>query len=425
MGVDALERTAVKPDSDGLTGVRLHTRMPVTPAWLARYVVPVARALNEAGAPAVQLRRGWLHGPHVDILARDATGVPGGGPDWEGVARALDAGPLDPPRALTEETYLDQAREFGRLEAVQPPYLPLREHGAVERIEPGERVGGQGDGQSGGPTGAAARDPRLDRFRTVVHGALTPALLRTIDDLAGEPGSGTLRLAEAFVALADTHTLGLGYGVFSPRSHVEAFLAWAAPTKDVRPVFQQRLAKDAPVLRRVVEQRLNGEVSATAAAWRTGLAYGAGALESAVAAGTLTLDLLDGATAGLDRSEMGPPGATTVVPQGEQPDSDFHRTVGEAGVTSAPSPWFASFRLLTNLFYEQLPLLTVSPMQRYYTCFAVAETVDEVLGVSWRERIAANAPAGRTSSAAPAGSTSSAAPAPSPAQGTAPEGALR
>ncbi|MEU4077529.1 hypothetical protein [Streptomyces venezuelae] len=407
MGVDALERTAVKPDSDGLTGVRLHTRMPVTPAWLARYVVPVARALNEAGAPAVQLRRGWLHGPHVDILARDANGVPGGGPDWEAVARGLDAGPLDPPRALTEETYLGQAREFGRLEAVQPPYLPLREHGAVERIEPGERPG------------ATPRDPRLDRFRTVVHGALTPALLRTVDDLAGEPGSGTLRLAEAFVALADTHTLGLGYGVFSPRSHVEAFLAWAAPTKDVRPVFAERLAKDAPVLRRVVEQRLSGEVSATAAAWRTGLAYGAGALESAVAAGTLTLDLLDGATAGLDRSEMGPPGATTVVPQGEQPDSDFHRTVGAAGVTSAPSPWFASFRLLTNLFYEQLPLLTVSPMQRYYTCFAVAETVDQVLGVSWRERIADRLPN------APAGETSSAAPAPSAAPGTATEGALR
>lgn len=138
---------------------------------------------------------------------------------------------------------------------------------------------------------------------------------------------------------------------------------------------------------------------------------------------------------------MGPPGATTVVPQGEQPDSDFHRTVGEAGVTSAPSPWFASFRLLTNLFYEQLPLLTVSPMQRYYTCFAVAETVDEVLGVSWRERIAANTPAGKPSSAVPdapaststsasasapaPASTSAPAPAPSPAPGAAPEGALR
>ncbi|MFD0060262.1 hypothetical protein [Streptomyces sp. NPDC056690] len=368
MGVEAPERTAVKPDSAGLTGVRLHTRMPVTPAWLARHVVPVARALSERGAPAVQLRRGWLHGPHVDVLA---LAVPGG-PDWTEVADLLDAGPLDPPRALTEEAYLEQAREFGRLEAVQPPYLPLHEHGAVSRV---------------GPAGTASREPRLDQFRTVVLGALNKPLLRMIEGIAAEPATATVRLAEAFAALVDTHFLGPAYGVFSPRSHVEAFLAWAAPTKDVRPVFQERLAKDAPRLRTVVEQRLSGEVSAGAAEWRTAFAYSSGALESAVAAGTLTLDLLDSVTDGVDRSEMGPPGATRAVPRGDQPDSDFHRAVGESGVVADPSRWFAAFRLLTNLFYEQLPLLTVSPMQRYYMCFAIAETVDDVLGVSWQDRL--------------------------------------
>ncbi|MFC9675989.1 hypothetical protein [Streptomyces sp. NPDC056949] len=368
MGVEAPERTAVKPDSAGLTGVRLHTRMPVTPAWLARHVVPVARALSERGAPAVQLRRGWLHGPHVDVLA---LAVPGG-PDWTEVADLLDAGPLDPPRALTEEAYLEQAREFGRLEAVQPPYLPLHEHGAVSRVS---------------PAGTASREPRLDQFRTVVLGALNKPLLRMIEGIAAEPATATVRLAEAFAALVDTHFLGPAYGVFSPRSHVEAFLAWAAPTKDVRPVFQERLAKDAPRLRTVVEQRLSGEVSAGAAEWRTAFAYSSGALESAVAAGTLTLDLLDSVTDGVDRSEMGPPGATRAVPQGDQPDSDFHRAVGESGVVADPSRWFAAFRLLTNLFYEQLPLLTVSPMQRYYMCFAIAETVDDVLGVSWQDRL--------------------------------------
>ncbi|GAA1220984.1 MULTISPECIES: hypothetical protein [Streptomyces] len=368
MGVEAPERTAVKPDSAGLTGVRLHTRMPVTPAWLARHVVPAARALSERGSPAVQLRRGWLHGPHVDILA---LAVPGG-PDWTEVADLLDAGPLDPPRALTEEAYLEQAREFGRLEAVQPPYLPLHEHGAVSRVSSAD---------------TASREPRLDQFRTVVLGALNKPLLRMIDGIAAEPATATVRLAEAFAALVDTHFLGPAYGVFSPRSHVEAFLAWAAPTKDVRPVFQERLAKDAPRLRTVVEQRLSGEVSAGAAEWRTAFAYSSGALESAVAAGTLTLDLLDSVTDGVDRSEMGPPGATRVVPQGDQPDSDFHRAVGESGVVADPSRWFAAFRLLTNLFYEQLPLLTVSPMQRYYMCFAVAETVDDVLGVSWQDRL--------------------------------------
>ena len=91
---------------------------------------------------------------------------------------------------------------------------------------------------------------------------------------------------------------------------------------------------------------------------------------------------------------MGPPGAETVVPRGEQPDTDFHRTVHGSGAISTPSPFFAAYRLLTNLFYQQLPLLTVSPMQRYYMCFALAETVDEVLGSSWRERLTATEPTG-------------------------------
>ncbi|WP_199808623.1 hypothetical protein [Streptomyces sp. NRRL S-146] len=355
--------------------------MPVTPAWLARHVVPVARALGERGVPGVQVRRGWLHGPHVDVLAPAGAVPPGGAVDWAAIEAALDAGPLDPARALTEEVYLDQAREFGRLEAVEPPYLPLREHGAVLRILPGDPA-------------LRSREPRLDALRTVVYGALATPVLAMIEGMAEEPGSGTVRLAEAFAALVDTHALGPAYGVFSPRSHVEAFLAWAAPRKDMRPVFRERLAKEGPRIREVVEQRLNGAVSPAAAQWRTAFAYGAGVLDHAVAMGALTPDLLDSVTDGVDRSRMGPPGAETEVPRGEQPDTDFHRTVHGSGAISTPSPFFAAYRLLTNLFYQQLPLLTVSPMQRYYMCFALAETVDEVLGSSWRERLTATQPTG-------------------------------
>ncbi|GAB2956858.1 hypothetical protein GCM10023080_015280 [Streptomyces pseudoechinosporeus] len=379
MGVDAPERIAVRPDSAGLTGVRLHTRMPVTPGWLARHVVPVARALSERGVPGVRVRRGWLHGPHVEVLAPVVAGAPEGAVDWPSVAAGLDAGPLDPSRALTEEAYLQQAREFGRLEGVQPPYLPLREHGAIEQVGPDDPA-------------LRSREPRLDPLRDAVYGAFAAPVLSMIEGMAAEPGSATVRLAEAFAALVDTHALGPAYGVFSPRSHVEAFLAWAAPTKDMRPAFRERLAKDAPRIREVVEQRLSGEVSPAAAQWRTAFAYSAGALDSAVAAGTLTPDLLDSVVDGVDRSEMGPPGAPTVVPRGEQPDTDFHRTVHGSGAISTPSPFFAAYRLLTNLFYQQLPLLTVPPMQRYYMCFALAETVDEVLGTSWRDRLRSAAP---------------------------------
>jgi hypothetical protein len=333
-------------------------------------VVPVARALRERGFSIVYLRRGWLHGPHVDIVARGASHR---GPEWPQIAQRLDAGPLDPATALTDETYLAQAREFGRLEAVPPPYLPLREHGAVEFL---------------GPHDLASSEPRLDQIRDIAFNVMAKPLVRTIDEVAGGRADATVRLAEAFTALADTHFLGLAYGVFSLRSHVEAFLAWAAPTADARPAFAKRLVEESARLRPVVEQQLADQPGPAAAAWRTAFGYCAGALDSSVANGTLTLEMLDSITAQADRSAMGPPGAPHVVPTGDSPDSAFHRAVDESGVIADPSKWFASYRLLVNLFYQQLPLLTVSPMQRYYMCYAIAELVDDVLGESWQDRLA-------------------------------------
>ncbi|MFD6277745.1 hypothetical protein ACFWFI_19555 [Streptomyces sp. NPDC060209] len=47
---DSAGRTAVRPDSAGPTGCASAPRMPVTPAWTARHVVPAARAPEEQGA---------------------------------------------------------------------------------------------------------------------------------------------------------------------------------------------------------------------------------------------------------------------------------------------------------------------------------------------------------------------------------------
>ncbi|WP_327430508.1 hypothetical protein [Streptomyces sp. NBC_01236] len=357
---------------DHPAGVRLFTRAPVTLGWLSRSVVPLARAVRDSGGAVVRLRRGWLHGPHVDIIGRGALGqeLP-----WETLARQLDAGPLLGDRALNEETYLAQAREFGRLEAVPPPYLPMREHGEVEFL---------------GPDDVAPSDPLLHGLREaeVVHGVLCPPLMNTIEELTRDPSLATTRLAEAFVALGDSYFLGLAHGAFSFRSHAEAFLAWAAPSKDMRPMFATRLAKEAPLLRTVVEQRLAGEVGPAAAEWRTAFAYSTGALDSAVTEGRLTPAMLDAVTASVDNTAMGPPTAPEVVPQGKHPDTAFHRATVESGVIDNPPPWFAAYRMLINLFYQQLPLLTVSPIQRYYMCYALAETIDEVVGETWQERLA-------------------------------------
>ncbi|MQY12501.1 hypothetical protein SRB5_26350 [Streptomyces sp. RB5] len=369
MGADAPTRERAVLDSAQVAGVRLYTRAPLTLSWLSRSVVPVARSMQDDGVPIVYLRRGWLHGTHVDIVARGSRQSEEG---WRRIADRLDAGVLDPSTALSDEKYLAQAREFGRLEAVPPPYLPMREHGAVRFLTADDLV---------------SAEPRLDRLRDIASNVMSGPLLRAIDDLAGRREDPAVRLAEAFTALADTHVLGAGYGVFSLRSHAEAFFAWAKPTADARPAFAKRLAAESARLRPVVEERLGDRPSPAAAAWRTAFAYCAGALDSSVADGTLSLELLDSITASQDRSAMGPPGAPEAVPTGDSPDSAFHRVVDESGVIADPPKWFASYRLLVNLFYQQLPLLTVSPMQRYYMCYAISELVDDVLGESWQNRL--------------------------------------
>lgn len=349
-------------------GVRLYSRVPITPRWLAKTVLPVSRRLREDHRAALlHLRRGWLHGPHIDIVARSVPGRPA--LDWAGIAAALDAGPAEGPAVTDEETYLAQAREMGRLEGVAPPYLPMRDHGATEALS---------------LSSVETWPQPLQDLRELALDQLDRPLTTTVEQLAGEPREAPVRIMEAFAALAAAHQHGAGNGAFSMRSHAEAFFAWAAARKDPRPAFAQRLAVDAPRLRPVVERALSGTPDHGTSAWARAFAYSMGAFDATVAQGRLTLDDVDGLGAGFDLATMGPPGGDGRV---STEPSAFHRTMEESGVIASPPQWFASYRLLVNLFYQQLPLLGVPPMHRYYFCFAVAELVDDVLGSSWQDRL--------------------------------------
>ncbi|WP_209314944.1 hypothetical protein [Streptomyces bohaiensis] len=349
-------------------GLRLFTRAPVTPRWLARTVVPAARSLRDGrDAGLVHIRRGWLHGPHIEFVARPFPGQ--SAPDWPELADRLDAGPAEGPGVLDEERYLAQARETGRLEGVEPPYLPMREHGAVEYLTAADL-----DGWPQPLLGL--REMALDR--------LTGPVLTTVEGLDRAPQDALTLVGEAFVALAAAHPRGAAYGVFSLRSHAEAFLAWAAPVKDPRPSFARRLEADTPRLRPLVEAGLAGRTEG-AAGWGSSFAYCMGGFDYAVAQGQLTLEGIDSLGSGFDRATMGPPGSDTG--RVESAPSAFHRTMDTSGALDTTTEWFASYRLLVNLFYQQLPLLCVPPMHRYYFCYAVAELVDRVLGTTWQERI--------------------------------------
>ncbi|MEU7021258.1 hypothetical protein ABZ990_11470 [Streptomyces sp. NPDC046203] len=319
----------------------------------------------EHNATVAYLARGWKHGPHVELVAHGPDGIP-----WQDIADSIDWRPDELPEPMSGGEYLAQARELGRLERVEPPYLPLHPRGTVEFFE-----------ELPGMTWPAGLEAPRDLVLTRMFAPLARLLDLAADRDAGVPVTA---LAEAFTALCTAHPGGPAYGVFSLRSHTEAFLHWASSVKDPRPSFARRLEADAPMLRAVVERARDGAESAEAAEFRAAFAYGMGVFDTAAARGDLSAGLLDELAPVTDRQATAPPGQRGPVGDGR---SAFHATVAESRVADRTPAWFASYRLLINLFYSRLPLLGVTPVQRYYLCFAIAETVDEVYGESWRDRL--------------------------------------
>jgi hypothetical protein len=360
----------------GPTGVRVYLQSPVRRGYLATVMAPLARRLvGQFGAERVHVVTGWRFGPHFDLKGYASPGRP---VDWDEVGQALAEGARrcpPPPGGADEEDYLRTATLLGQIEAVPPPYLPLRAHGHTELLEPG----------------AADRLAEL-KATGLAH------LLAPLTEAATTDAEGALlaRVAEAFVALADAHPYGLRFGSFSLRSHAEAFLHWAAPAADYRRAFDNRMGKDRAVLEELVRRTRDGAQSPSAAAW-------ARAFHACLAdfEGQVSDADLDQATPGAGvpvtdlTSRPRPPrrtGPTAPLTNATQPrpvegPSAFHAAVAASGVTEDPPVWFAGFRLTINLFYQLLPALDVSPVRRFYLCHAIAESVDAVFGETWQSRL--------------------------------------
>jgi hypothetical protein len=357
--------TAPDPSGDRLyAGLRLHTLMPITPRWLDRRVLPLLDELTQRhGAVQVRLQQGWLHGPHVELTAHRGRRGP---LPWQQIADGWDAGPADAERALTKRAYLDQARALGRLERVSPPYLPLRDHGTALPLTAGERT--------------APWPGVLGELREYALARLLGPMRQTIASLAAAPQEALERAAEAFIAVAEAHPYGAAYGAFSFRSHAEAFFNSAAPANrsaSPRTAFARRLEGDRARIEAAVRLALEGGETRTASAWRGAVAYCAGLFESAAVRGDV------------DAADL----AALAAPHddGGRAPSAFHQAVAASGAVDGSAAWFTGYRTAINLFYRQLPLLGVSPLQRFYLCHAIAECIDGVLGETWQQRLARQA----------------------------------
>jgi hypothetical protein len=187
-------------------------------------------------------------------------------------------------------------------------------------------------------------------------------------------GALLARVAEAFLALADSHPFGMRFGTFSFRSHAEAFFQWAGPGAGYRSSFTARWQKDRGVLEELTRRAREDAESADAAAWRR--AFGACMAQFT---GQITEDELDRVSGAAAEGSLPRPDGI----------SPFHAAMAASGVIDDPPEWFAAFRLTVNLFYQLLPALDVSPVQRFYLCHAIAEVVDDASGETWQARLAA------------------------------------
>lgn len=334
------------------SGVRIYLHSPTRRRFLAESVEPQVRNLaKQSGDGQVLLRSGWLGGPHFDLRTIGSAGAI----DWGEVATALAEGARRHPAAtVSDSAYLRQAAELGRYESVAPPYPPLRPHGHTELLEPDEAPAGRS---------------RLDGHRERGLALMLQPLLATaaIED----DGAALACVAEAFLVLADCHPHGMRFGTFSFRSHAEAFFHWTAPAADYRSSFATRVGKEGAVLDELVRRAHVGADSGPGAQWRSAFIACMASFRGQVADEDLD------AAAPL----VGP------LPRPAGPSS-FHAAMAASGVIDTPPAWFAAYRLTINLFYQLLPALDVSPLRRFYLCYALAETVDAVFGETWQARLA-------------------------------------
>ncbi len=335
------------------TVIRIYDHSTNPRELLRELADPIVELRAEQWLPVAHLRRGWLHGSHVQLTVRPLGTNPLALDRFlsfaAGAAARLDA------TMPTQDQYLGRAAELARWENVDQPLLPLRPQGfaeAVPQIPP-----------AGWP----------------------PGLLLARDQLMSELLDGVLRGAqqEAEVAwyatrvlalLARTHRYGgVGIATLPYRSHAEGVSATLSASINLREVFAERFVRD----RDQFVQALTEPDPLPADPlypWHRAFQRAWGIAEALTLSDQVDDQALNSA------GQMDMPVANPAV-------SHFHTEVQRSGLTELRPYWHTAHRLILNSLYASLTCLGLSPVQRYYACYGLSEAADLQLGESWLERI--------------------------------------
>lgn len=303
---------------------------------------------------ALSVRRHWLHGSHLQVLARGYAGR-----HTEQVAEALvefgerakriaTTGARSTVQAPDEAAYLARAEQLARWENLDPPYLPVHPQGTV-RIE-----------RASVPAGfsaqlATARDQITSRYLDPV---LRTAALETPERMGV--------LVQVMAALARTHPRGIGHGTLPFRSHVEGVASATGGHADVRSAYAARFESDHDTFRAAL---LDPVADPLIAEWREAFLYAWGVAEGIVGSGGVDDDTL------ADAAGRGP-----LTPMGPLARSEFFAEMYATGLMHDQPYTHVAYRIVLNTLYSTLSCFGVSPLQRYYLCYGLAEATDRHLG---------------------------------------------
>ena len=334
----------------------------------------------------VMLLPHWKHGPHLDVVVHCSD-------------RALREQVL-PLVQQHVGTWLQQHPSTTVLDPVA--YAALSQKLALTELDPDTGAGTLLLNNS--ITRATYERPKtlklaeFGRAREDFQVAALPLTLQLLQHKAGAGEAGdafTLTLLAMLAMTGQTYELGgLSRGYVSFRSHAEYFFAAYDQGAQLRQRFDaldQRLAAQVDAVLRAV---IAGDIDAVPLpdAHRSVLRQWAPVIAAAaednrrIVRLNYQVLLADETFARL----QGEVTRVTPVDYQQHMRSKVPSEIGRAlaqpqGMRAMNTPQIMAYRTSVNFFYTLLPLLAVSPMQKFCLCHLVASGVERVLGVSWRD----------------------------------------
>ena len=340
------------------------------------------------GRDSCYLERHWLRGPHVRIVVTDPERAGEGG-TLIGTLRTESVPLIEKYLAehpsteeIAPEEYLARSVELGRSELVLPPYGPLRSDNTVAE----EQVPTQNTVALIGAEGYQLRQAFLTA-------AMRPLHLAHRQIVGGE--HRTVPAMKIMLLHASRWPFGgLESGYLTYKSHLEDFLLLNDQRGTLRASYAGRFEKNRDAYTQVFRSVLDHS--------RDGVYQGEdGYLASwSAALDELWDQALELAGRQAIEEDLGPEYRATA----EQFDadterrwrfgddreySDFHQNLRKLNYLPQRTAVteFAAYRNLTNHLLRWLPMLDVSPVERYFLAHVISELVQDEFGVNWRERL--------------------------------------